>query len=78
MCMLRFAAKNAGRALVAECCDFGFSASVGLRSSSVAHSLFALGISGARAMVALLPMLLHLPSHLLSRKFPCGIFNFIL
>src|SRR6266550_1232319 len=76
--MLQFNENNASRVRVTECCDFGFSASVGSRSSSVAHSSFALGVLAAQAMTTLRLKPLHLPLHLPSLKFLCGIFSFIL
>ncbi len=78
MCLVRFTTKNASRALVAECHDFGCSASVRLRSSLLGYSSFALGVLVAQAMAVLLPILFHLLLQLLSLKFPCGISNFTL
>ena len=78
MCMLRFNENNASRVRVTECCDFGFSASVGSRSSSVAHSSFAFGVLAAQPMTTCQLKPLPLPLDLPSLKFLSGIFSFIL
>ena len=76
--MLQFSEDNARRVRVTECCDFGFSAYAGSRSSSVAHYSFALGVLAVQGMTTLRLKPLHLPLHLPSLKFLCGIFSSIL